>query len=558
MEHCLLTKKSNCKNCYKCIRNCPVKSLKMTDGQAHIIRSECILCGECYTVCPQNAKQVRSDIAAAKALIGAGGKVYASVAPSYAAIFNGKSFADVRKALISLGFTDAEPTALGATAVKREYEKMIENREKSVIISTCCHSVNLLVEKHFPNAVSYLANVVTPMAAHAEMIRGRFGADSRVVFIGPCISKKAEAETYPGNADVVLTFDELEEWLSESGISVESTEPAEKRGLADFFPTSGGVLKTMKKDPEYTYLTIDGVQKCIDTLRNIETGSLKNCFIEMSACSGSCAEGPIMRKHTRNPLFDYAAILKNIRREDYAVESPDKSQLARAFEYSGSDVTMPGSAAISEILRKMGKSSPEKELNCGSCGYNTCREKAVAVLLGKADISMCLPYIKEKAESFSDNIIKNTPNGIMVLDEQLNVVQINRAAKNIFNLPPEADVVSDPAVRLLDPADCLSVLGSGRNIYDNRKYLAEYRKYVDETIIYDKEYHILMIMMKDVTAEEDMKNLRDTQCKAAVEITDKVVEKQMRIVQEIASLLGETTAETKIALTKLKETLSDE
>ncbi len=535
-----------------------MKSLRMTDGQAHIIRSECILCGECYTVCPQNAKQIRNDLSAVKALISGGQKVYASVAPSYAAIFGGKSFADVRKALIALGFADAEPTAIGATVVKREYEKIIENREKSIIISSCCHSVNLLIEKHFPNAVSYLANVVTPMAAHTKLIRERFGSGSRVVFIGPCISKKAEAEAYPENADAVLTFDELEEWLSESGISVESSGNSEKRGLADFFPTSGGVLKTMKKDPEYTYLTIDGVQKCIDTLRNIETGGLKNCFIEMSACSGSCAEGPVMRKHTRNPLFDCAAILKNISREDYAVDSPPEAGISRKFEYSGNEISMPGSAAVNEILRKMGKTSPEKELNCGSCGYNTCREKAVAVLLGKADISMCLPYIKEKAESFSDNIIKNTPNGIMVLDEQLNIVQINRAAKGILNLPPEADVVSGPVVRVLDPADCMSVLGSGRNIYDNRKYLAEYRKYVDETIIYDKEYHILMIMMKDVTAEEDMKNLRDTQCKAAVEITDKVVEKQMRIVQEIASLLGETTAETKIALTKLKETLSDE
>ena len=558
MEHCLLTKKSNCKNCYKCIRNCPVKSLRMTDGQAHIIRSECILCGECYTVCPQNAKQIRNDLSAAKAFISGGHKVYASVAPSYAAIFGGKSFADVRKALLALGFADAEPTAIGATVVKREYEKIIENREKSIIISSCCHSVNLLIEKHFPNAVSYLANVITPMAAHAKLIRERFGSDSRVVFIGPCISKKAEAEAYPENADAVLTFDELEDWLSESGITVESSESDEKRGLADFFPTSGGILKTMKKDPEYTYLTIDGVQKCIDTLRNIETGGLKNCFIEMSACSGSCAEGPVMRKHTRNPLFDCAAILKNVSHEDYEIASPPKPALERAFEYTGNDVSMPGSAAINEILHKMGKSSPEKELNCGSCGYNTCREKAVAVLLGKADISMCLPYIKEKAESFSDNIIKNTPNGIMVLDEQLNIVQINRAAKGILNLPPEADVVAGPVVRVLDPVDCLNVLGSGRNIYDDRKYLAEYRKYVDETIIYDKEYHILMIMMKDVTAEEDMKNLRDTQCKAAVEITDKVVEKQMRIVQEIASLLGETTAETKIALTKLKETLSDE
>lgn len=189
------------------------------------------------------AKQIRNDLSAAKAFISGGHKVYASVAPSYAAIFGGKSFADVRKALIALGFADAEPTAIGATVVKREYEKIVESHEKSIIISSCCHSVNLLIEKHFPNAVSYLANVVTPMAAHAKLIRERFGSDSRVVFIGPCISKKAEADAYPENADAVLTFDELEDWLSESGITVEAAKAMKSADLPTSSPHRAVFLK---------------------------------------------------------------------------------------------------------------------------------------------------------------------------------------------------------------------------------------------------------------------------------------------------------------------------
>ena len=171
---------------------------------------------------------------------------------------------------------------------------------------------------------------------------------------------------------------------------------------------------------------------------------------------------------------------------------------------------------------------------------------------------MCLPYLKEKAESFSDTIIKNTPNGIIVLDEQLNVQLMNKAARAILNLPNSTEIIGSPVVRILDPVDYILAFNDGKNVYDNRKYLAEYQKYIEETIICDKEYHIIMIMMKDITGDEEARMKKETQSKAAVEITDKVVEKQMRIVQEIASLLGETTAETKIALTKLKETLNDE
>ena len=206
----------------------------------------------------------------------------------------------------------------------------------------------------------------------------------------------------------------------------------------------------------------------------------------------------------------------------------------------------------------MGKTDPEKELNCGSCGYSTCREKAIAVFKGKADLTMCLPFLKDKAESFSDAIIGNTPNGIIVLDDSLNIQQINRAAKKILNLPPSTNVLNEPVVRILDPVDYVMALNEEKNVFDNKKYLAEYSKYIEETIIYNKEYKILMIFIKDISEEEKIKNSKNVQSKAAVEITDKVIEKQMRVVQEIASLLGETTAETKIALLKLKETLNDE
>lgn len=313
----------------------------------------------------------------------------------------------------------------------------------------------------------------------------------------------------------------------------------------------------MDKQEGFHYLLVDGMEKCISALEDLEKGALDNCFIEMSACNGSCITGPIMKKKNRNPLKDLLSVSSVCGEDEYLKDVPEIS-ISQKFSFEGTTKMMPGSAAIEEILRKLGKNTKDKELNCGTCGYNTCREKAVAVLMGKADLTMCLPYLKDKAESFSDTIISNTPNAIIVLDEQMNIQLMNKSAKQILNLPPTTDIIGSPVVRILDPIDFIMAMSGEKNTYDKRVYLAEYQKYVEETIIYDKEFHITMAIMKDVTDEEKIKSQREVQGKAAIEITDKVVEKQMRIVQEIASLLGETTAETKIALTKLKETLADE
>jgi uncharacterized Fe-S cluster-containing protein len=211
---------------------------------------------------------------------------------------------------------------------------------------------------------------------------------------------------------------------------------------------------------------------------------------------------------------------------------------------------LPTEEEIKAILQKIGKTKPEDELNCGSCGYDTCREKAIAVYFGEADLNMCLPYLKEKAESFSDTIINNTPNGIIVLNELLEVQQINAAACRIMNIRRASDVLGEQVVRIMDPRSFLEAMEEGKNIQGKRVYLSEYKKYVEETVLYDPSYHIIMGIMRDITDEESAHEQKEEISRQTIDITDKVVEKQMRIVQEIASLLGETTAETKIALTR--------
>lgn len=558
-EEYLKLKKSNCKNCYKCIRHCPVKSIRFSDDQAHIIPEECILCGHCFVACPQNAKEIRNDVAKAKELIKSGQPVYASIAPSFVANYDNVTIKSMEDALKKLGFAAVEETAIGATIVKKQYENMVKDAQQDVIISTCCHTVNLLVQKHFPKAIPYLAKVVSPMQAHCLDIKMHH-PEAKTVFIGPCIAKKEEAERYEGIVDCALTFEELSEWLYDEKIQFNYIEDDSQEGRARLFPTSGGILKTMHTEElkDYSFLTIDGIENCINAIEDILNGNIHKCFIEMSACAGSCIGGPAMDKNHRMPIRDYVAVTNYAEEDDFNVASISEKIIKKEFETLEERSIMVSDSAIEEVLREMGKTKPEDELNCGSCGYNTCREKALAVLQGKATITMCLPYLKEKAESFSDNIIQNTPNAIIVLNENLEVQQINKAACRLINNASQHDVLGNPVVRILDPTPFINAYQQGQNFYDKRVYLAEYQKYVEQSVIYDKEYHIIICLMRDITEETKQREHKQELSRTTVEITDKVIEKQMRAVQEIASLLGETTAETKVALTKLKESLSDE
>ena len=558
MAEWLKLKKSNCKNCYKCIRHCPVKSIRFSGNQAHIIGNECILCGQCFVVCPQNAKEITDQREKVRVMIANGEKVYASLAPSFIANYNGIGIDAMRKALEKLGFAGAEETAVGATIVKNEYQRKLREEKPDILISSCCHSVNLLIQKYFPSALQYLSDTISPMQAHSLEIK-KENPGAKTVFIGPCLSKKDEADYYGGIVDAVLTFEELTSWFEEENIVLEKEIDKTEESRARLFPTTGGILKTMEERlPEYTYVAIDGTQNCIEALRDIESGKVHNCFIEMSACSGSCISGPIMEKFNSAPISEFIAVSSYAGDKDFDVEQPDFTALRKVLEPIERRMHTPPEEEIAAVLKKMGKMKPEDELNCGSCGYDTCREKAVAIYHGKADLSMCLPFLKDKAEVFSDTIVNNTPNGIIVINEQLEVQLINSAARKILNVNSVSDVMGEPVVRIMDPTPFINAMDSGRRISNKRKYLAEYNKYVEKTFIPDKEYHIVICILRDVTAEELEKERKERIGNETIEVADKVVEKQMRIVQEIASLLGETAAETKIALTKLKETIADE
>ncbi len=557
MQEYLKLKPSGCKDCYKCIRSCPVKAISFADNQAQIIEDECILCGQCYVVCPQNAKQVRNDTQKVRDALRAGKRVVASVAPSFV---TGTSFADIEDmtdTLRQLGFAEVEETAIGAQFVSREYERILSasNSTKGrVMISSCCPAINSLIQKYYPDLLDKLAHVLSPMQAHCKAIKER-EPDAFTVFIGPCIAKKKEADE-SSMVDACLTFDELNDWMDAQSVRPVSKPRKHEDGKRSrFYPTTGGIIKSMDLSKTFDYIALDGTDSCMAALDEIRAGSFDNAFIEMSACKGSCISGPILREHAERPLTGVVKVTSYAGPADFDAKAP--ASMSEQFMPSGLRRVMPGSAAIQEVLIAMGKTSPDKELNCGCCGYPTCRDKAAAVCMGKAEIGMCLPFLREKAESFSDKIISSTPNAIIVMNEDLIVQQINAAAQRMFKLRSPDDIVKAPIVRLLDPTDYMLVVQTGNSIVNKCHYIPEYKLYVEETVTYDKQYKILISIMRDVTEREQNREQEQELKRQTVEVTDKVIDKQMRVVQEIASLLGETTAETKLALTKLKDAMQD-
>ncbi len=438
-----------CRDCYKCIRNCPVKAIRYSDGRAEIIDSECILCGECVVTCPQRGDFLESQVDAIRRMIERGRRLVASVAPSFISDIPVGSMEGMRETLRLLGFADAGETALGGEIVSREYERIMRENEKDLLISSCCTSVVMLIQRYYPDVLPYLAPVKSPMQIHCAMLKQQY-PDALTVFIGPCYAKKGEAELSE-DVDYAITFYELREWMRSAGVQpvfIESAPGDRKR--ARRYPRQDGLVKSMTPIEGWNRVAIDGVNDCIAALSEIRHGGVQKTFLEMTACEGSCVNGPAIRKNRyENRIRGTVAVNEYSGNDDFGVttdlpirmyHNPEPVQRSR-----------PTEEEIQAVLKKLGKDTRKTALNCGCCGYASCRKMAIAICRDMAQMDMCLPYLREKAESHSHEIIDST-----------------------------------------------------------------------------------------------------------LEAADQLIDKQMRVVQNIASILGETTAETKVILTKLKEAVQSD
>lgn len=554
-------KKANCKNCYKCIRSCPVKAISFNNDQAQVIEDNCILCGNCLKVCTQNAKNVADEIGKVKEFIEKKYRVYASIAPSFPSAFKSHNPQALFFALEKLGFFHIEETAIGAFAVSREYEKLIKKNNMKNIITTACPVVVSLVEKYYPSAIEYLAPVVSPMIAHAKMLKHTYGENIKVVFIGPCLAKKKEYMDGENDylIDAVITFDELKKWFEDEGINLNEFQDENIKNdetlIERYYPIVGGILKTIHKENSYKFLNVDGLESCIETVDAIVKGNINGYFIEMNSCKGGCINGPCNNNSSFIEAYDdFLNYVGNTNTISNLKDIKVNVDLSKVFYNKEVENNIPDDKTIRNILKKIGKFKKEDELNCGACGYSSCREKAIAVYNNKADLNMCLPYMRQKAESISNIIINSSPNAILALNSELYIQEANNSVYRIFNLE-NIHLVGKNVFEFFDCPDFAIVRDTGKDILNQKIYYDKYDVTVEQSVIYAKDHDVIIVIMKDITKEEKNQEQLNKVRKETIEIAQRVIEKQMRVAQEIASLLGETTAETKVALTKLKDTM---
>jgi len=543
-------KEAKCKNCYKCLKTCPVKAIRIIDNQAKIIEERCILCGHCTLVCPQNAKMVHSDVEYVLSLLKKD-KVIASVAPSFISNFNINSFASFSKALEKLGFAFAQETARGAKAVSDKYSELLDGNTYKNLITSCCPSINTMIQLYYPEALQYLAKVDSPIIAHGKMLKNEY-PNHKVIFIGPCLSKKKEC--HDSNViDAVLTFEELEYLFKENNIELIDEEVNEDReyNKARFYPINRGIIKSFDKlNENYVYISVDGVNRAMRALDEIN--NLDHVFLEINACESSCIGGPCRVNH--DYITANAKVREYVNSRKEIEEKPIKVNIDHEYENMYIDDEIKEEKII-EILNKTGKYTVEDELNCGACGYNSCRQKAWAVAKGYANINMCLPYMRGKAENLSYEMMKSSPYGIIIINNNSLISDINKKAKDLLKISVIHNNEESIMSYLADPG-IMEAIVNKNNILESRIAIDE-NTYIDYSLTYINEQDVFIMVMKDVTSKinylKELEKVKDE----TLTITDEVVKKQMRVVQQIASLLGETTAETKVALYNLEKLLKD-
>lgn len=554
----------NCQNCYKCIRECSLKAIAFKDSKTKIIDDECVLCGTCMETCPQGAKYFRSNVEAVKSLLSSGKPVCISLAPSYVGWYRENSFPQLSAAIKRLGFSRVEETAIGAAQVSKEYARLMEAGQMKSIIATACSSVVMMIERYYPALLKNLAPISSPMMAHARLMREAYG-DIKVVFIGPCLSKMQEAQDplAGGLVNAVLTFEDLDRWLKDEDITFEVNDISAAgvaEPIARIYPKQEGIIKTIGEEGMhgYTPISVDGMERCMTLFSQMtESPSEQNIFIEANICAGSCVNGPVMRMHHTKILDAITRLSDKKTKEDDIPAATAKLQFPhpRVFANRFPVQKEPTEAELAAILAKIGKTSKDKELNCGSCGYATCRAKAVAVFNGKADVNMCLPFLRERAENMSSMVIENSPNGIITFDENMLVTELNPKAEQLFGVSREA-ILGDMIPALYGETAFDEAMESGRPI-EKKCEGANEKTMVELTMIYIKHNHLFVAFAKDISNEEQNRAELDAIRLSTVGVAQNVIDKQMRVAQEIASLLGETTAETKVALTKLKKSIQD-
>lgn len=547
---------ANCKNCQHCVRVCPTKTISFSNGHPDIVKEECILCGQCYLICQHHAKSINTDIEMVKEWLDSKIPLAISIPPSFVEIW--PNYALLKQKLLEIGFTIVEETAVAASQVASEIAHYLNEGKMKNIIDSSCPAVVRLVETRYPQLIDQLAPIVSPMIAHGRMLKQRYD-NIKVVFASPCIAKIAEAKNYfyKDSLDAIINIEDLFEMVgyldSDQGIGWDEYTGS----IARLYPSSGGICKVLPREHKYHMISIEGVERVQEALESISKNEMQGFFLEMSCCLGSCLGGPLLTKF-KHREWSALGIIKNntsslekvrAKKSDFDLKANHASRYIEKKIFTEEQ--------IKNVLLSLGKHDSSDELNCGACGYESCRAKAISILEGKADPKLCLPFALEQAQSVANLIIDNTPNGIIVLNKNQEIKEINPAAIKLLGLEGK-DVNYFPITAILPSEELLDILN---NLDQVRYFIFEYDQYhkiFSHAVIPVHEQEMTIVILMDLTEEKEHQKILKEYRNQTLKITQEVIDEQMRTVQEIASLLGETTAKSKIALTRLKKSVEQD
>ncbi|MCX8021909.1 MAG: 4Fe-4S binding protein [Syntrophorhabdaceae bacterium] len=555
----VFTLTARCRDCYRCLRACPVKAIRMERGQAYVDEKRCIACGTCIRECPQNAKSFRHDIDVAQRLIESGNPVVASIAPSFAAVFSKWQIARLASGLRTLGFRYIGQTSQGAYQVSIHSLGIIKKDGSKPYIGTACPAIVNYIEKYRPHLVEYLIPIVSPMIAHGRMLKERFGQDTKVIFIGPCVAKKSEIlrPENKGVVDCVLTFKELMIWLNQKGVNFSNCEESnfDERPvhLAQLYPLPGGMIKTAGLDDDgfdLKLLRVDGINSVKPLLESIPEDT-SYTLIEPLFCSQGCINGPGI--DIEKNIFEKRKDLLRYDRETAHLHVIPAVEEERFFygQYNREEGILKevSEEEIERVFERTGKLDPQQQLNCGACGYDTCRDKAIAVVQGMAEPEMCIPYMKRLAERKTDQIFNTTPNGIVILDKELKILAVNPAFKKFFYC---SDAVLGRHISyLMDPAPFEKLITGAADSIDIIMTHKNYNLMCRELLyILKQEQQIVGIFINITSQQENEKRLKEIKSQT-VQQASELLEHQIKMAQTIARFLGESTARGEELVRKL-------
>lgn len=566
-EYPLYTIKNDCQDCYKCVRHCPVKAIKIEDNSAMIVPDLCIACGNCYKVCPAKAKQMRNDLTRAKHLVQSGKDVYVSLAPSWLTEFEGISKEQIIAAIRRLGVRGVSETALGAEEVSTNIASILEKADKGIFLSTACPSVVEYVKKYLPEKVNNLIPVSSPLLAHCRMLKDKLGEHIEVIFIGPCIAKKIEADSHPELLNLSLSFGDLRQWLKEESISLKEINTSvfdkfilQKAEDGTAYPIEGGMIETLKpydKIKQSYLMQITGVENIKRELSNLNENDFdRPVFIECLACEGGCVSGPCMtnKKSGMAKRFD---ILKETTFPEDIKDRMPSFDIKMDYTAQGVNRQTFEEADIKKMLASIGKYTVEDEINCGGCGYNTCRNFAKALLYGHAEPEMCVSHMKHQAQSKANALLRCIPSPIVIADAKLSILEYNdEFVKAFWNDEEHNEIYDRNNLHGADLRDFVSFTNLFSASLDleqdiHREHIKQDERLFDVVVFNIDKKQIVGGIMEDVTNVEMKKEQIAARAK-------EVIHKNLATVQQIACTLGEHMAETEVLLRSIAKDFSSE